>query len=138
MGYTTEYEGSVTITPPLTAKMVDRFNSYAEERHDGDGPTRYAIHCDWRVNAEGTEIAWNGAEKFYDGAAWMAWMIDRYVPANRDVNGEIHAEGEEPGDRWLLRVTHRTVTVHQALNAYADEGATVDPAELGPAHNVTY
>lgn len=138
MGYTTEFEGSVTITPPLTAAMVAKFNGYAEERHDTDGPTKYAVHCDWRVNAEGTEIAWNGAEKFYDGAAWMAWMIDRYVPANRSVNGEIKAEGEEPGDRWLLRVTARKVTVHNAIDSYEPEGSEIDPKALGPDYSVTH
>jgi hypothetical protein len=138
MGYTTEFEGSVTITPPLTAAMVAKFNGYAEERHDGDGPTRYATWCDWRVNGDGTEIAWNGGEKFYDSAAWMAWMIDRFIPANRSVDGQIEADGDDPGDRWLLKVTDRTVTVHAGTVAYADEGTTVAVAELGTNNRSVY
>jgi hypothetical protein len=138
MGYTTEFEGSVTVTPPLTAAMVAKFNDYADEDHAGDGPTKYAMWCGWRVNAEGTEIAWDGGEKFYDSAAWMAWMIGRFIPANRSVNGEIKAEGAEAGDRWLLKVTDRTVTVHRAIDTYAEEGTTVNVADLGADTAIVY
>ena len=138
MGYTTEYDGHVTITPPLTAAMVAKFNDYAEERHDGEGPTKYATWCDWRADADGTAIRWNGGEKFYDGAAWMAWMIDRYVPANHTVNGDINAEGEESGDRWLLKVTDRKVTVHAGTVAYASEGTPVDLAALSADNPIVY
>lgn len=109
MGYTTTFDGEVTVTPPLSAEEADFLRRFSDTRHcrcqphpyvaDGrlDCPplsrTRGCIShgtdvpgywCDWVASGENPDgtfsgIKWNGNEKFYDAEAWMQFLIDHFL-----------------------------------------------------------
>lgn len=161
MGYTTEFSGSISIEPPLNAAEIaflKKFN--ATRRMDrGNGPYfvdgtgdfgqghdndirdfnsppkgQPGLWCQWIPSEDGTEIAWDEGEKFYNAVDWMIYIIDHFLKpgalaanelpflqANHACNGDIRAQGEDSEDRWLLRVRNNVVTEHQGTVIY--EGA---------------
>lgn len=126
MGYSTDFYGRVELSRELTASEAQAIRDFAEERH-GDNvrhdPQFPGFWCNWEPTKDGRGIEWNGAEKFYDGDAWMQVVIDRFIaPAGIVANGEIRAEGESHGDVWLLRVVDNKVTrVNGRVVFQADE-----------------
>ena len=122
MGYTTDFSGSIRIDPPLTKAEQIRVNDFAEERHEGaEFP---GIWCQWVATEDGTELEWDGGEKFYNSAAWMRWLISTYLAdtglATHTLNGEIDAQGEDPDDRWRLYVVDNVVSVETAEFVFGD------------------
>lgn len=106
MGYTTEFSGKMTISPPLQPHMVETVNLFCEERHGGpmqvyEGmPTFW---CDWEVSEDGSKIYWNGSEKSYYMDRWLALLIKRFIaPQGSIVSGRMLAQGERTGDVWVL------------------------------------
>lgn len=105
MGYTTDFTGSVTISPPLNAEEVAYLKKFNETRRmertkgpyycgEGDfgqdreddiinynGPPagQPGLWCQWEVSEDGFEICWDGGEKFYDSVEWMAYLIDHFL-----------------------------------------------------------
>src|SRR3989344_1382437 len=81
MSYTTDFEGSFKISPPLSQEHVRELTAFSEERHGGN-MTPFAgfpgFWCDWAPNEDGTELSWNGGEKFYDYVEWLALGIQRF------------------------------------------------------------
>jgi len=95
MGYTTEFDGSVSISPPLNAHEIAYLRKFAASRRmdrargpyfvDGSGPFgqghdddirdfnkppagQPGLWCWWEPTKDGTAIKWNGVEKFYSAA----------------------------------------------------------------------
>lgn len=106
MGYTTEFEGKIEITPPLNQKEVEYLNKFFETRRMDrkNGPyfvdgTGYAgqgrdadiidfnkppegqpeLWCKYEVSEDGSKIYWSGAEKFYSSVEWMEYIIDHFI-----------------------------------------------------------
>lgn len=106
MGYTTEFEGAVTVEPPLNAaersfltkfaytRRMDRHRGpyfvdgtgYAGQDHEDDiidynspPPGQPGLWCKWEPNEAGDDLHWNGMEKFYDSSEWMAYLIDHFL-----------------------------------------------------------
>lgn len=143
MGYTTDFEGSVTVSPPLSPEEVEFFNKFNNTRRmdrksgpycvDGTGAfgqdpdedvLRYneppagqpGLWCQWQASEDGTEISWDGGEKFYNAFEWMIYVIEHFIGSNpaakselpflqgHSIEGEIFAEGEEDGDLWKIEV----------------------------------
>ena len=104
MGYTTDFEGAITIDPPLNGSEIAYINKFSSTRRmnrtkgpyfiDGDGfmgqddrgdvidgnspdPTQPGLWCQWNVNDD--EIFWDGNEKFYSSAEWMTYIIDHFL-----------------------------------------------------------
>ena len=95
MGYTTTFEGSIGIEPPLNeqeisflrdfndARHVDRTHDplYVEEGHadiinsNQPHPDLPNFWCQWEPNRDGTAIVWDGGEKFYSAPEWMMYII---------------------------------------------------------------
>jgi hypothetical protein len=108
---------------------VTNFNSPALEQP--------GLYCQWVPSADGTCLEWDGEEKFYDAERWMAYLIEHFLrpgaraesvddPQFADFNfdhrldGEINATGEDPDDRWLLRVADNEVFVLEGDVVYGD------------------
>lgn len=154
MGYETEFTGSVQVVPPLNAAEIGYLARFANTRRmsrtkgpyfvdgtgyagQGDDPDvldhgkpfegQPGLWCKWEASEDGSHIAWNGHEKFYDAAEWMAYLVEHFLrpgalasgPGNEEwsypdafaeftfdhvVNGRIGAEGEEPEDVWRIEV----------------------------------
>lgn len=106
MGYTTDFEGSVTVEPPLNPHEVAYLRKFARTRrmsrrngpyyvegsgyfgqgHDQDvidynrpDESQPSLWCDWEPNDEGTEIRWNGTEKFYESTRWMLYLVGHFL-----------------------------------------------------------
>lgn len=104
MGYTTDFEGSVTVTPPLNAHEIAYLREFADTRHcvrksgpwttsrsdstpadsDVSDPNEYqpgqpGYWCNWEPVDDGSALTWNGVEKFYDSPEWMSYLIDTFL-----------------------------------------------------------
>jgi len=106
MGYTTDFEGHVTITPPLNHEEVEYLNKFADTRRmkrtkgpyyvDNAGfagqdneddildyncpdDSQPSLWCQWNPSDDGTKIEWDGSEKFYSSETWMAYLIDNFL-----------------------------------------------------------
>jgi hypothetical protein len=154
MGYNTDFTGHVDISPPLNGPEMAYLRRFASSRryqcsegpyhvstdgdpnrHDGCSPISINIEptgqpglwCEWEPTEDGTGIEWNGAEKFYDAAEWMRYLINaflrdraaakfsddpqfRHFTFDHVVNGRIEAQGDDPDDRWTLVVVDNTVS----------------------------
>lgn len=153
MGYTTDFSGSIAVDPPLNAQEIQFLRKFSETRRmdrtkgpyfvDGSGfmgqdheadiasynsppPGQPGLWCQWVPTEDGTAIEWNGAEKFYDSAEWMEYLIDHFLKpgcvakdalpflqANHVCNGAIKAQGEDMEDRWKLIVKANHVAVRR-------------------------
>lgn len=160
MGYTTEFTGHVTVTPPLNADEIAYLQKFNETRrmnrtkgpyyvqgsgfmgqgHDADvlnhnepPEGQPGLWCKWEPSLDGTQIQWDGAEKFYNPVEWMRYLIDHFLRPDAPgktqtvdaatfftfgdhvVNGVIEAQGEESSDVWFLIVQDNVVTDHKAF-----------------------
>ena len=96
------------------------------------------LWCQWVPNDDGDAIVWDEGEKFYDSEEWIAWLIehllkpgavaqqkgdDRFVEFTFDhvVNGTVEVQGEEPADKWAIRVRDNVVSSAQGRVVYDDE-----------------
>jgi hypothetical protein len=108
-----------------------------------------ACGCHWVPNEDGSGLEWDGTEKFYAAEEWMAYLINHFLkPAaeasksddpqfsqftfDHVLGGEIEAQGEQPDDKWLLKVKDNEVTVLQGHVVYVDPSAGL-PAPCGGA-----
>jgi len=106
MGYTTEFEGSVRVVPPLNATESAYLRKFAGTRRmartrgpyfvDGSGDwgqgedddiTEYndpprgqpGLWCKWVPTDDDASIEWDGGEKFYYAEDWMQYLIDHFL-----------------------------------------------------------
>jgi hypothetical protein len=162
MGYTTDFSGEISIEPPLSAEEIaflTKFNCTRRMRRgkgpyyvdgggfmgqgddtdtdilDGNSPPegQPGLWCQWEPSDDGTVIQWDGGEKFYNAAEWMAYLVEHFIGAaplaKRELpfleghvcNGEILAAGEDPDDRWMLVVKNNRVTVRNATISYGPD-----------------
>lgn len=157
MGYHTEFDGEISIEPALNQEEIDYLNAFADSRrmnrtkgpyHIGNGEYgqdheddiinynrppmgQPGLWCHWIPTKDGKMLVWNGAEKFYDSAEWMQYLIDHFLSpiaiaktelpflqANHVLNGKINAQGEEPSDIWQLVVENNVVNRKQGRIVY--------------------
>lgn len=120
MGYTTEFKGGLKLSRELTHKEWRELKELAE--YDRDVYRRYtetpetipASYNQWEPNDEGTEIVWNGGEKFYDYVHWLRWIAKHYLtPRGLELNGEMQWQGEEIGDVGVIRAKASKITTEK-------------------------
>lgn len=123
MGYDTSFTGSVRVTPPLYVEDIALLQSFARECHEEEGPSG-SYYCQWVPTSDGSEIKWDGEEKFYDADEWMQYIIDRFLaPAGYLVEGEIDAQGEDVGDRWRIVVRDNRARRVEPVLVWPDDEA---------------
>jgi hypothetical protein len=108
MGYTTSFEGQVTVDPQLNPAEIAYLAEFADSRRHQrpDGPYSTAdcaydypgyntppegqpsLWCNWESTDDGTGIRWNGAEKFYSATAWMQYLIDHFLKPGAAAQGQ--------------------------------------------------
>lgn len=112
MGYTTHFDGQIDVVPVLSAKKVAFLNRFNQERHEGkEFPYLY---CQWVPTEDGDAIVWDEGEKFYSSPEWMDYLIKNHLQGHT-LNGTITAQGEEPGDMWVLHVRNNVVSVEELI-----------------------
>lgn len=162
MGYSTRFTGKISVRPRLNDHEIAFLRRFADTRHmeresgpyycdpDGDdetdvldpdepGPGQPGLWCHWEPTDDGRSIRWNKAEKFYEPAKWMAYVIrtflmpgaalateladpvpGRHYPPEFEhftfdhvCDGVLKALGDEPDDRWALHVEGGQVYVQR-------------------------
>lgn len=109
MGYTTKFTGYIKIEPPAPSGVVYELKRFFDERHDRRHWPSY--YCDFSISHDGKILAWNGSEKSYQMDAWMEVLIEEFFePNGHTLNGELLANGTDPGDVWMLRVKDNEVS----------------------------
>ena len=113
MGYSTSFEGILTVTPAFSDAEVASLNEffYTDMRElphpltfpGPDGAHYPGYHCDLEASEQG--LSWNGSEKSYYLTEWVQYIIEhRTELRGKTVNGTLIATGDEIGDAWELVV----------------------------------
>jgi hypothetical protein len=83
--------------------------------------TQPGLWCQWVPNEEGTEIAWDGGEKFYAYTEWLRYIIEKVLkPKGYVLKGAVEWYGEDSDDRGMLVVKDNVVTVRRGEIVYHD------------------
>ena len=114
MGYTTDFEGSVTIEPPLNDAEITYLKAFAGTRrmsrrsgpyfvegggfrgqdHEADvidsnrpAAGQPGLWCGWVPDDFGEVLVWDGIENFYESRSWMAYLIDHFLKPGAAAQG---------------------------------------------------
>lgn len=107
MGFTTVFWGAVRIDPPLNRRERSYLRRFAATRRQRTSAGPYHaepgglfawrrrrpeilerntppegqpnLWCQWVPTGDGAALRWDGREKFYDGAAWMRYLVDHFL-----------------------------------------------------------
>jgi hypothetical protein len=74
--------------------------------------TQPGLYCQWVPNEDGTELQWDGGEKFYHYVEWLEYYIKNFF--NRwdiKLNGKVEFWGERGGDHGFIIVNDNVVSV---------------------------
>jgi hypothetical protein len=116
MGYSTSFDGTFTIEPPLTAEHAIDYGAMVALLWDREVPQGMpAGHPDaylqWQLSYGNAGLEWDGGEKFYAYTEWLAWLVEFWFrPRGYKVSGEVRYQGEEIGDTGVLRVVDGVVS----------------------------
>lgn len=87
--------------------------------HNKPPRTQPGLWCQWAPNEDGTEIEWDGGEKFYGYIEWIKYIIEKVLkPKGYKLSGNVEWFGEDHGDRGLISVKNNVVTVKHAHITY--------------------
>ena len=116
MGYTTEFEGEFTITPPL--QDGDHFHLEkvlgGSRKIEGAPEAHWGGGCDWEADEEGKTLSWNEAEKFYDYIPWIKCLAKNFFePRGYKLNGDVRWSGEDMTDIGVISIKDNVVTVKE-------------------------
>lgn len=118
MGYTTYFEGGFTFNKPVTVKLYNKINDFAEKRHDGEEFPGY--YCQWVIDSDydGEEaLVWDQNEKFYDYVEWLEYLIKNFFePEGYVLNGSVEFNGEEPSDFGTIDVKDNVVELNYGIH----------------------
>lgn len=110
MGYTTEFEGALSISPPITTEHRKIINDFALEDHRYDKEPVPGYYCQWVVDDLG-RLEWDGGEKFYEYVEWLRYLVVTFFePWGYTLEGKIRWRGEEFNDNGTIFVADNVVT----------------------------
>jgi hypothetical protein len=97
----------------------DRADVTAAANYNTQPTGQPGLWCDWEPSGDGTEIRWSGAEKFYNYAAWLEYLIAHFLkPWGYRLDGEATWQGEDPNDIGKIVVTDNEVTTKKGRIVY--------------------
>jgi hypothetical protein len=69
------------------------------------------LWCDWAPNEDGTQILWNGSEKFYHYKEWLQYIIDHFLTRwDYKLNGTVSWQGEDEDDKGIITINDNVVS----------------------------
>lgn len=81
--------------------------------------TQPGLWCQWTPNRDGTEIEWDGGEKFYEYVAWLEYIIEKVLePKGYKLTGEVEWQGEDRGDSGKIVVKNNKVKTLAGKTVY--------------------
>ena len=82
--------------------------------YNSEPSTQCGLWCQWNPSDDGTEIVWDGSEKFYHYIEWLEYLIATFLkPWGYKVNGIVEWQGEDRGDTGVIEVVDNVVTTHE-------------------------
>lgn len=73
--------------------------------------TQPGLWCQWVPTDDGSELVWDGGEKFYNYVEWLQYLIDKILaPRGYTLNGECQWFGENRDDVGVIIVKNNKVT----------------------------
>lgn len=73
--------------------------------HNDPPSTQPSLWCHWVINENGTELEWDGGEKFYDYIEWLVYLIDNFFELwGYNLKGIVEWRGEEWNDIGAIGV----------------------------------
>lgn len=96
--------------------------------------TQPGLWCQWIVAKDGTYLAWDGQEKFYEYEAWLVYLINNFFsPLGYVLNGEVRWQGEDSEDFGTIFVIDNVVEmeygIHVSSMADMDDDALIKELE---------
>lgn len=83
--------------------------------YDNPPATQPGLWCQWIPTDEGTEIVWDGNEKFYHYTEWLRYIITHFLARwGYTLNGEVLWYGEDRTDMGTIEVVDNVVTARRA------------------------
>lgn len=71
-----------------------------------------SLWCQWTANEDGTELIWDGSEKFYSYVSWLNYLIVHiFNKWDIKLNGLIFWKGEEENDNGSITIMDNVITV---------------------------
>jgi hypothetical protein len=145
MGYTTDFDGIVSIQPPLNSDEVSFLKDLAETRrmerqkgplfvkgtgdfgqgqdsdirnYNAPDASQPGLWLQWVPSFDGTHLTWDGNEKFYHAEDWMAYLIMLLSP-----KGKSYVKKSVAQDERLKKFTcdHTLNGVIHAQGEYSDD-----------------
>ena len=120
MGYTTDFDGELTIEPPLNEHEVQFLKDFCGSRRQrrtkgplfaepgdnfGQGnpygdvldgnhpdPDQPGLWAQWVPSDDGTTLGWDGGEKFYHSVEWMTYYIDNLLSSHAALYIQRHVD----------------------------------------------
>lgn len=105
----------------LDRNLFRDFNEYWEksQQHKKDGKCQPGLWLQWVLNEDGTQLEWNGGEKFYSYVEWLKYLINHFFePWGIKLNGEVEWSGEDRNDIGKIIVTDNVVEVKEGKIIY--------------------
>ena len=73
----------------------------------------------WVLNDSGTELEWNGGEKFYNYIEWLKYLIVHFFePWGIKLNGEVEWSGEDRTDVGKIVVKDNVIEIYEGVKEY--------------------
>ena len=86
------------------------------------------LWCQWTPSKDGSEIEWDGDEKFYHYEEWLTYIIGHFLmPWGYVLNGDVEWVGEDENDRGRISVVRNAVDVRYGRIVYDDDE---DPEQI--------
>lgn len=77
------------------------------------------LWCQWVPSGDGSQIEWDGNEKFYNYVEWLRYIITNFIePWGYVLNGEVEWEGEDSGDIGKIVVKNNVVSIKRGRVVY--------------------
>jgi len=72
------------------------------------------LWCQWVPSEDGTQIVWDGGEKFYHYVEWIEYIIQHFLqPWGITLNGTVEWRGEDWDDTGFIVINNNEVEVRQ-------------------------
>jgi hypothetical protein len=94
-----------------------------ENKLNKDSLKQPGLWLQWELSSDGTELSWDGNEKFYHYIEWLQYLIQHFFEKwGIKLNGEVQWQGEDSSDFGKIIVTDNVVEILNGERNYVKRG----------------
>jgi hypothetical protein len=94
-----------------------------EDQLNKDSLKQPGLWLQWELSSDGTELGWDGNEKFYHYIEWLQYLIQHFFEKwGIKLNGEVQWQGEDSSDFGKIIVTDNVVEILNGERNYVKRG----------------